>query len=230
LKRTGTEKILGALLISGGLFLLLISTDYIVRRFSPDGATASVAAPVALKTVQPSSLADFDAGDTPLQEWKAIDDKPLNGISTAQLHLTDQGANGTLRGLRVTGSSVIWYFPFPFAGAAVPLGKVIDSAPTPRDLTRYNGLRFWTQGDGKEYLVRFQTGDVSDWNFYHATFRADREWKQVSIPFTSLSQFKWGEQVKWTGTAVSALHFVTYSGPGKEVGAFDFQLDQIELY
>ena len=220
-------------LVAGlGLFVLLISADYLSRAVAPTAEGATPAKTTGHRAVGPLTVADFDNGQaaSPWGNWKAIDDKPLQGISTAQTRVIDGGADGTSRALQVSGSSAVWFFPFPFAGVAAPLGTVLDGVPTPRDISGYNGLEFWARGDGKDYLVRFQTDDVSDWNYFHATFRAEPQWKKITIPLASLEQYTWGQRVPWNGSAVAALHFVTNSAPGKDIGRYEFVLDQVRFY
>ena len=222
-------KTLFSLFLGGGLFLALVSFDYVRR--SP-GALPQTPVAAASSSAPPLVVADFEEG-RPLSrwgEWKPIDDRGLNGISTAQIAVVDGGADHSKRALHVTGTSEIWYFPFPFAGAAAPLGHIEFGAPEPRDVRAYTGLEFWARADGHEYAVRIVSDEVTDWNHHYGTFRPGSDWGRHRIAFRDLQQYKWGKRVPWTGQRISALHFVTHTGPASAVGQFSLRLDQIRFY
>ena len=163
-------------------------------------------------------------------DWRAINDNPAGGTSTAMMELVSGGAAGTQKALHVTGVAKVQDFPFPFAGLALPLGPISNGKPAPVDISKHTGLRFWARGNGKRYLVRPQGTDVKDFNYHHYVFTAGPEWQQHAVQFSNLVQFDWGEKVPWTGKSIAALVFVNYSAPGEDFGAIDFTVDEVELF
>lgn len=225
------SKALFSLVVSGVLLFALISVEYLRHRGEAVQAAAGSSVR-RMSTAPPVLIADFEQGHpaSPWGSWKAIDDRGVSGISTSEIAVVDQGADSTGHALRIWGSSEIWYFPFPFAGVAAPLGKLEFGTPVPRDVSGYTGLEFWARGDDHDYMVSVVSDEVTDWNHHHAVFRLPKAWTHYQIPFSDLRQFSWGKQLPWTGHQVSQLHFVTYSGAGKAPGKFEFWLDQVRLY
>ncbi len=214
-----------------GLFLVGSCRPHI--KATPKSSAASAKASAALPA-PPVELSNFesDLGSALTTKWQAIDDKGAGGVSTAKAELVAGGPSGSKRCLQVTGTARVESFPFPFAGAALPLGPVVDGQPTPIDLSRYHGVSFWIKGDGKQYMLRFQSEAISDFNFHHYVFTAGPEWKQVRVPFSELSQFSWGTKVPWSAARgqVSAFFIVTYGKPGESVGNFAFQVDDVSFF
>jgi hypothetical protein len=197
---------------------------------SPAPAPAN-SSPAPAPVAGPKLVSGFESGlSTPFgTDWRAIDDTQGGGKSSSKIEIVAGGANATKKALKASGAVTVKDYPFPFAGIGLPLGKVVDHVPTPSDLSAYTGIQFWVKGDGKRYMLRAMSTDVQDFNFFHFVFTAGPEWTLISVPFTSLVQFDWGEKVEWTGKSVPALLFTNYSAPGEDFGGFTLYLDEISF-
>jgi len=127
----------------------------------PTGSRESACSTRACASSSASGLvvANFEAGlATPFgTDWRAIDDAKGGGSSTATVAIVDGGANHSKKALRATGTVKVANYPFPFAGAGLPLGKVENHVPTPSDLSKHRGIRFWVKGDGTLLLRNYNT-------------------------------------------------------------------------
>lgn len=223
-------KALAIIVAGGAIFVLLSARRQLVDMLSPrpePPSTANVAGgPRVL-------VSDYDANGAVSSfgtKWGSIDDKPLGGKSSASVQVVDGGANGTPHGLKISGQSLLGDFPYPFAGAGLPLVSKAHRAAESMDLSSHQGISFRVKGDGKRYLIGLQTEQVQDFNMHHFLFTAGPEWTEITVFFSALQQYQWGKLVPWTGTKVSAILIMTYSEPGDEVGAFELMVDDIAFF
>lgn len=180
----------------------------------------------------PSDLGTFESG---LQSasgfsWVPVSDKVVGGVSTAQLELADGGAAGTGKALSIHGNVVIRDFPFPFAGAGLRLAETPEKKPRPVDVSGYQGIQFWAKGDGKQYVVRLVSPEVKDFNFHHFPFRATAEWTLQRVPWTALTQFKWGKKIPFSGKSLLQINFLNYSAPGDAPGSISLFVDEVTFF
>jgi hypothetical protein len=163
-------------------------------------------------------------------KWKGVNDEGAGGSSTITVEGVEGGAAGTKRALHIKGHVKLADFPFPFAGARVPFGAIVNGEATPLSIKNYQGLEFWAKGDGKEYFVRMLSADVQDYNYHHFVFRAGKDWQKFRVPFSQFVQFEWGDAKPWSGERIKGLMITNYNAPGEEAGAIEFSLDEVSLF
>lgn len=214
-----------AVLLSAALLLVAAGE---CRRQEASAAARPSASTAAVSPL----LGSFDSDLTSASgsRWHAVDDSAAGGASKAKIGRVDGGAASTRAALHIVGEAKLKDFPFPFAGARLALGKVIDGEPTPVDISGYAGIEFWAKGDGKPYLLRVLSTTVKDYDYHYFNFTSERAWKKYRVPFSSLQQFPWGEKIAWSGKDITALMFTNYSAPGEEPGAIELFLDEVQLY
>lgn len=177
-------------------------------------------------------LGNFDESwETELgKRWSAITDKPAGGASTVTMEFADGGANGTKKSMHLQGNVRLDNFPFPFSGARVAIGPVEGPEARGIDVTKFEGIEFWTKGDGKEYMIRVMDERIRDFNFHHYKFKAESDWKHHRVPFKDLAQFDWGDPTEWTGKKIKGLMITNYSAPGEEHGEMSLFMDEISFF
>jgi len=102
------------------------------------------------------------------------------------------------------------------------LARTLNPNSLPVDISKYNALSFWAMGDGNSYSVQFETKSVRDHNshdFHQSVITTDSEWRQYTIPFSSLRQQGTDPNtiVPWTGTDVISVAWVVYGTPTSSV-------------
>jgi hypothetical protein len=180
----------------------------------------------------PATLGTFETGiASPVgTRWHAVTDKAAGGVSSMSAAVVAGGAAGTGHALHLQGNAKLGDFPFPFAGARLAFSPVKGDEPTPMDISTYQGIELWLKGDGKQYLVRFLSSDVRDFNYPHVVLRADKQWTKHRTLFRDLVQFDWGEKLAWTGKNIKGLMVTNYNAPGEDPGALEFYLDEVKLF
>lgn len=111
--------------------------------------------------------------------------------------------------------------PWPWAALSLgldPNGKAVD-------LTGYQALRFYVQGDGKSHAVALNKAAVTDYCDFQATYTSPATWTQVTLKFTDFAQANWGKQLEKKFDDVTKLTF----SPGAADPDFDFKIDDIEF-
>ncbi len=111
--------------------------------------------------------------------------------------------------------------PWPWALLSLNLSE----GGTPVDLSAYQSIRFYSQGDGKTHAVALNKAAVSDYCDYQAEFSSPADWTQVTLPFSDFKQANWGKQVEKKFNDVTKLTF----SPGASDSDFDFKIDDLEL-
>jgi peptidoglycan/xylan/chitin deacetylase (PgdA/CDA1 family) len=111
----------------------------------------------------------------------------------------------------------------PWPWAVLSLG--LDSGGKPVDLSSYQAIRFYTQGDGKTHVVALNKAAVTDYCDYQSDFVSPSAWTRVTIPFSDFAQANWGKQVENTFNDVMKLTF----SPGAGDPDFDFKVDDLEF-
>lgn len=111
--------------------------------------------------------------------WQSIDDPVMGGVSESEFEPTGNGAvfTGTLS-LKHGGG---------FASVRAPNSTY--------DLSEARGLEYRVRGDGKQYwltIYTYDSGSVS----YRASVRPPNRWSTVAVPFSSLTPYRRGTQVR----------------------------------
>ena len=159
-------------------------------------------------------LSDFENGSTAARfgtGWMPNTDSFAGGTSTVAVAVTDGGANGSAKALRVSGTITV-DFAQPWAGVMWSPGA---QPMQPADLSSTSGLRFHARGDGRTHRVlvfaqrRGMVPQVHE-------FTAHSEWTAIELPWSLFGT---------DGADVMAVLFV--GGPA--VGDFAFEIDDVEL-
>lgn len=153
--------------------------------------------------------------------WSAEADSNNLG-SKANFELKDGGADG---------SGKAGYFfghlgknpQAPYPWVALSVGFNPGSSPT--DVSAVKAVRFMVKGDGKRYRFTLSRAAVTDYANFRYEFDVGKDWKQVEIPLSKLSQPSWGKQipVEWTDVRQIQLAPVT------EGADFELYIDDFEL-
>jgi imidazolonepropionase-like amidohydrolase len=154
----------------------------------------------------PTTRTAFGAG------WVISTDERLGGKSTAATTVVDGGANGSAHSLKIMGtieegSGQHWAGVFFSPGTR---------SMSPANLSGKAGISFWAKGDGKPaYVMAF----AQSRGYIPATktFVTGQEWKQF--------HFKWNEFDGLDGAETYGIFW----GGGTKPGAFELQLDDVEL-
>jgi imidazolonepropionase-like amidohydrolase len=176
---------------------------------------------------------EIDApGPTPIAATKAtklIDDfeKPeRSSLDTLRLTNTDSGHDhaqllfsqtvrrGTNHALTLIGQMT--EKDNPFARVVIPLNR---GAVVPVDASAFHGFRFDSRGEGEYKLV--VTTRTETWT---ATFPAGPKWKNIRIPFASLSNTR---NSKWTGDNLLWVAFELARPAGERIW---LELDNVRFF
>lgn len=144
--------------------------------------------------------------------WAATDDSRMSGHSTASIHLTHPGAQGSHGALEVRGELKSGFIA-PWAGAVWFPGI---RPMQPADLSDRKALTFWVRGKPGSYSVMLMSGSGQSMPQY-ANFTITKDWKQIRIPL----------QGSFPGADFKHVYFVAFSAGG--LGKFQFDLDRVML-
>jgi beta-glucosidase len=143
--------------------------------------------------------------------WDTTSDTQYGGPSHATLQPVAGGANSSKGALRVSGEVLAWA-GWPWAGVQfVPSSSLGD----PANLSGKKRLSFWAKGDGKIYQVVVTTETREGGVPAMQPVALGPEWKEYSYALSSFDT---------DGRDVIALGIIR-----NQPGAFDFQIDQVEI-
>jgi len=143
--------------------------------------------------------------------WQESTDKMAGGASVVQKEVVAGGASGTAKSLAISGE-VKAGFAFPWAGVMFLPG----AAPmAPVNLSKFQGVSFWTKGDGRSYELMFFATRLGRMPAIK-NFTAGPDWAQVTVPFSDLNL---------DGTDIMGI----FVGGGPALGTFRFQVDEVRL-
>ena len=108
--------------------------------------------------------------------------------------------------------------PYPYAG--------MNSTFSPRDLSSYEGIRFWAKGGGVWNCQLPIPATNAEFNHYSAPLVLTGDWKYFQIPFSRFTQ-TWGTKKPWDPAAVTGVQFSAAGGAGDRSW---IALDSIEFY
>ncbi len=153
--------------------------------------------------------------------WAAGSDT-LNMGTKANFELKDGGADGSgkaghFSGFLPKGAAPNWPW--------VSLGVGFNPGNSPTDVSAVKAIRFMTKGDGRKYRLRLTRAAVTDYAHFGAEFEAGKDWKQVEIPLSKMTQQSWGKQIPVEWKDVKQLEIV----PVTEGADYDIYIDNIEL-
>ena len=172
--------------------------------------------PAAAEAVPAGSLiSDFDGAaiDARFGSWQATTDRMAGGESEVAHALVAGGAGESRGALRVSGQ-IRPGFAFPWAGMMFfPATQPMQ----PVDLSSRKELVFRVRGDGRSYNAMLFSGVAAQGMPSMQAFVAGPEWTEIRLP---LADFQGGDPAQVRGIAFTA---------GQPHGAFEFELDQVEL-
>lgn len=156
--------------------------------------------------------------------WTIFNDNHMGGKSVISASVVNGGAKGSKKSLKLTGKVTTDFQYGGFAG----IRAMFDEGGTPRDMTSYTGIQFYARGDGRKYRVEVMTAAVKDFNEYGKEFESTAAWKLYQFPFSQLAQSPYfGRKVKWTGTDVRGVVFITSGFP---IESYTLQVDDVTFY
>jgi imidazolonepropionase-like amidohydrolase len=173
---------------------------------------AAVAA--APKGIDAAVLSDFETGSPVAAfgtSWVPSADDVAGGKSTGALEVTDGGAKGSAKSLRVSGridGSLAWaWYGAMWSPSAAPM--------QPADLSSKKELRFYARGDGKPVRAMVFARSKGMMPLIQ-TFTPGAEWQEFTLPWKAF------------GTEAKDVMAVIFSG-GPAAGEFWFQVDEVGL-
>jgi|GEM_PF-4731337 hypothetical protein len=98
------------------------------------------------------------------------------------------------------------------------LARTLNPNSLPEDISKYDTLSFWAQGDGSSYSVQLETKTVRDENshdFHQFVITTGSDWQHYVIPLTSFKQLGTDPSkiVPLTGTDVISVAWETTQAP-----------------
>ncbi|HSC86194.1 MAG TPA: cellulase family glycosylhydrolase [Polyangiaceae bacterium] len=164
---------------------------------------------------------DFEDGDVSAAiggDWFSYTDQDASGASTVTdpAELIAGTGHDSAHALAIDfalDQGAYTYDPFVGVSLAIP-GAV--------DVPKYEGITYWFQGAA--HTVRFETTDITDYDYYVMSVPASTTWKQVTIPFSQLAQAGYGTPVEWSPELLGTLAWHVVAADGTS-GAL--QLDDV---
>ena len=142
--------------------------------------------------------------------------------SKANFEFIDGGADGSGKAGHFAG------YLGKSAGAPYPwvsLSVGFNPGASATDISAVKAIRFMVKGDGKRYRIVLPRTAVTDYANFRTEFDATKEWKQVEIPLTKLSQPSWGKQVEVAWNDVTRIQIT----PAVEGADYDIYIDDVEF-
>ncbi len=163
---------------------------------------------------------DFEDGNE-LNElgtgWYAYSDQDAEGAS----RVTGRGPDASIIGAEGNASSYALSVEFTLDRGAYqwdPFVGVGFSVPASTDASSYAGFSYSYRGAG--HAVRFETSQITDYDFYVFSVPASATWTRVTIPFANLSQAGYGEPAAWEPTLLTNVNWHIV-GPDGSSGTFE---------
>ncbi len=161
--------------------------------------------------------------------WFTYDDRHFGGDSKVSpegfgvFKPSEDGAFGSYKCARITGR-VTTTHPDGFIG----MGTDLRHPNNPVDIREYNGIEFWTRGDGKTYRLKIRSKATGDYDDYRYDFVATEEWTRLIIDFEDLQQEGWGKKVS-LDEALSGVISITFQTVGQPHASVELAVDCIRF-
>ncbi len=124
-------------------------------------------------------------------------------------------------------------YPHGFIGMGYYLSPA--DVKKPFDLSDKSGIRFWHRGDGRKYRVKLTSvhpdfsGRDGD-NHFGYDFQADKDWAQIEISFSDISQQPgWGSKVD-VKNALSMIKEIQFCTLGQPHDSVELCIDSLEVF
>ncbi len=132
----------------------------------------------------------------------------INNRETKDFSFIDEKINGVNKKVAELAGVVTTDFQYGFLGMGVNLpAKMLE------ELKKAKGIKFKAMGDMKDYRVRVETGDITDYDYYGKVFDASEKPAEVIIMFNKLTQEGWGKKAKFDPDKVTNITFQTVGQP-----------------
>ena len=146
-------------------------------------AEAKAAAGRAPTVPADGMISTFEGGmSAAMGSWAASADGMAGGTSTGQVAAVPGGARGSAQSLEISGT-VTATVPYAWYGAMWSPGA---QPMSPVDLSRRQGLAFWTQGDGNVYRIMIFTRSKGATPIVR-NFTASPQWQEVTVSWSDLA-------------------------------------------
>lgn len=161
--------------------------------------------------------------------WFTYDDRHFGGdskvfpVGYSVFNPSNGGAFSSYNCARITGR-VTTSYQYGFIGMGTDLHRPNDSV----DIRAYNGIEFWTRGDGKKYRLKFRSKVTGDYDDYGYDFVATKDWIRLIIDFEDLYQEGWGQKVS-KDEALSAVISITWQIIGQPHSSIELAVDCIRF-
>jgi len=151
-------------------------------------------------------------------KWSVYDDTANGGSSVINMNSAMEKIGGKEVHVVTLTGKVTTKYQYGFAGVAVDPDEATLQA-----LKIGKGISFKTIGDGKQYRVRIETSDITDYDYYGKVFYApkDSKPKEVVVPYSSLTQEGWGAKKKFNPENIVKISFQTV---GQPISSFEFKI------
>ena len=176
---------------------------------------ASVASAAVATPRGGGSISDFEDGTSNASfgsGWVVSTDTFAGGTSSADMKVSDGGANGTKKSLAVAGT-IVGPLPYAWGGVMLMTGP---QPMQPADLSAAKSLHFWAKGDGKTYKIMLFSQSKGMQPLMQ-DFVASTEWKEYDFPFATFDGVKGNDIIGFAFTG------------GPTPGAFSMQIDEVSL-
>jgi len=154
------------------------------------------------------------------QNWFAVDDVVMGGVSSSRVEVLTSHPGGML----VFSGTVSLENNGGFAS--------IRTRPERVDLSDYTGLALRVRGDGKTYQFRLRDNANFDGAAYQARFETTSgEWQEIHLPFRSFVPVFRGLRM-FLAPALNPAKIFTFGFliAGKQSGPFRLEVDWIGAY
>jgi hypothetical protein len=178
-------------------------------------------------SVQPNGrtavlLDDLEDGDSFNEfggKWYTRNDIQFGGDSEVMpaVFISSRGGPGGSHKCAQMSGRVTSTFDWGFIGVGTNLNK----SAGPVDIREFNGIEFWTRGDGKVYRMKFRSNITGDYDDFGYDFTATNEWTRIAVDFSGLYQQGWGRE-RTRDKALSAVIGINWQ-------TIDQPLDNVKL-
>lgn len=149
------------------------------------------------------------------KEWGVYTDADGNGGSSTATVTVENDVT------KVTGT-VTTKYQYGFAGITL----IGDKDAFIEELKNAKGIKLTVKGDGKDYNVRIETSDRSDYCFHEYTFKATEKETTYEIPFKKLVQESWGKQKKFDVKKITTVSIQTI---GQPIDSYSLEVVKLEI-
>jgi licheninase len=103
----------------------------------------------------------------------------------------------------------------PFVGVGITLPETVD-------VTEFEGISYYYKGAG--HTLRFETSNVTDYDFYVMLVPPAASWTKITVPFAALAQAGYGAPTAWEPTL---LENINWHVVGTDGSAGTLELDDV---